>query len=1177
MAFAGLAGAWMLFSDRWVGALADNPFDHGWWLSLGSLLLVGAAATALFARTGRRRQGRYGVNDAPAAGLRFWLSPTAAFSLFWLAVVGSGLSFYYAERLAVTRHTNDELSAVARLKVGQIETWLNDTRHDMQLTVGSAQFLDDLQKWLDGGRRDDARRERLLTQLRWLSQSSGMRDVSLRSVTDGTALLASEGHPDAAEVRMQAVEAAGRSHLSLEDFHFEPEGDGKYLDLGLFLPLHREGTAPALAVAHASLEPGHLLFPLIQQWPGSSRTAETVLARRDGDQVTFLNELRHRADTALQFRLPLDTSHLVAAKAFLRGPGFYRGDDYRGMPVLAYALPIGGTPWIVVSKIDEAEAYAQLRMLAVVSTATGIILLAVMVWWWGERERHAAARHSSELERERLAKRLDYLARYSNDGILLLDAAGRLLDVNDRALSAFGYTREEMLRLSESDLRAAGPSDAAPALPERLAFRDSLIYEVDLARKNGSVFPAEASVRVIEVEGSRCYQSTLRDLTDRKKAEARILTLSRLYATLSAVNRAVVHSRSPQEVFREVCAACIEHGGFRMAWVGLADLEAQRIVPVEAAGVGTAYLDQVVVCTGAETPEGRGPTALAFRARREYVCADFAADPATAPWRERAARYGFRSSVALPLCRAGQAVGALMVYAGEPRFFDEAAVRLLREMAESLSFAIERFDREARRLQAEEALRASEARLQEAQATARTGDWELDLKAKEVSWSPQLYRLFERDPAQGVPPADELMAYYLGEFGARTWDGVRCAIDGSECVELEQHLRLPSGTEAWHHTVIKPAKDAAGRVVRVNGTVQDITERKLAEAKLQKYAKEIEDLYEHAPCGYHSVDVNGFFVRINRTELEWLGYGRDEVVGKMTFGDLVVPGQLPAWRENLSRFVQRGEVHDLEYEMVRKDGSTFPVIVSASAIRDAQGRIIMSRSTVVDISERKKLEEERADHMRRQAELSRRLVAVQEDERRRLSAELHDRTSPNLAAIKLNLGMIASELPRDVLDSVESRLDDTRALLQDANASVREICADLRPPILDYAGLLPALRGYVREFSRRTGIAVRVADGGGAIRLAHEVESLLFRIVQEALTNCAKHARADVIDVELKHDLLRVVMTIQDNGVGFDVQALEGGAPGLGLLTMRERAEFAGGRFSIESHPGQGTQIRVEV
>lgn len=215
----------------------------------------------------------------------------------------------------------------------------------------------------------------------------------------------------------------------------------------------------------------------------------------------------------------------------------------------------------------------------------------------------------------------------------------------------------------------------------------------------------------------------------------------------------------------------------------------------------------------------------------------------------------------------------------------------------------------------------------------------------------------------------------------------------------------------------------------------------------------------------------------------------------------------------------------------------------------------------------------------RMAELSRRLIAMQESERRRLALELHDVVSPNLAALRLNLGSMLTELPPQTVQHFGARLSDVQALLDDTAFSLREICANLRPAMLDYSGLLPALKDYAAHFSRGAAVTVKVIGDKSAGRLAPDVESLLFRIAQEAVTNSVKHAQATSIMVELVQRDGQVCLIITDDGLGFEQKALgrDGNHPGLGLITMRERAEFAGGRFSIDSAPGRGTRITVVV
>jgi signal transduction histidine kinase len=213
-------------------------------------------------------------------------------------------------------------------------------------------------------------------------------------------------------------------------------------------------------------------------------------------------------------------------------------------------------------------------------------------------------------------------------------------------------------------------------------------------------------------------------------------------------------------------------------------------------------------------------------------------------------------------------------------------------------------------------------------------------------------------------------------------------------------------------------------------------------------------------------------------------------------------------------------------------------------------------------------------------ELSRGLVQAQEETRRRFASELHDRTSPNLAALRINLDFIASASPERRLGlGFEERVVDTRALIEDTTASIREICADLHPSALEGAGLVGAVRGYAYQFGRRTGLHVTVHCQRAERRLAPDLELALFRIVQEAMTNSAKHAQARRLDVTIELFVQPVRVSITDDGVGIRAEqaGASAGASGLGLQTMRETAEFVGGRLNVRAAPGGGTQVTVEM
>jgi len=226
-------------------------------------------------------------------------------------------------------------------------------------------------------------------------------------------------------------------------------------------------------------------------------------------------------------------------------------------------------------------------------------------------------------------------------------------------------------------------------------------------------------------------------------------------------------------------------------------------------------------------------------------------------------------------------------------------------------------------------------------------------------------------------------------------------------------------------------------------------------------------------------------------------------------------------------------------------------------------------------------------HARRLRALTVQLADVAEAERQRLARELHDQVGQNLTALGINLNILRAQMPEEAAASVRSRLDDSLSLVEQTAERIRDVMADLRPPVLDDYGLVAALRWYGEQFTQRTHIACVVKGEELAPRLAARVENALFRITQEALTNVAKHAQATqvTVTVEVNNGTLRLV--VADDGIGFDpsttlrtspaYMAEPDGGHGWGLLTMSERAEAVGGRCRIESDPRRGARVIVEL
>lgn len=257
---------------------------------------------------------------------------------------------------------------------------------------------------------------------------------------------------------------------------------------------------------------------------------------------------------------------------------------------------------------------------------------------------------------------------------------------------------------------------------------------------------------------------------------------------------------------------------------------------------------------------------------------------------------------------------------------------------------------------AQEELQRKEHSLREAQAMAHLGSWEWDISSDTIICSEETFRIFGLKPDSVQVNYASFLALLHPEDKPLVLQAVERALTQYQPYDVEYRICLAEGGIRYVQALGEIQRNKQGGHEQMFGTLQDITERKLAEALARRSAKEIEDLYEHAACGYHSLDKDGVIRRINQTELDWLGYRREELIDRKRFSDLLAPNSQSVFANNFPRFMKHGVTRDLEYEMRRKDGTSFFVSLSATAIYDHEGNYIASRSSITDITSRKQAE-----------------------------------------------------------------------------------------------------------------------------------------------------------------------------------------------------------------------------
>lgn len=278
------------------------------------------------------------------------------------------------------------------------------------------------------------------------------------------------------------------------------------------------------------------------------------------------------------------------------------------------------------------------------------------------------------------------------------------LAVNDAAVRHYGYSRHEFLGMTIRDILPPGD---VPALLDNVSAVTHGPDETGVWRhckKDGTIIFVKIISNAFTFSGLRVELVMARDVTESRKANERIARLNRIYSMLSRINETIVRVRDRDQLFAEVCRVSVEVGRLSMVWVGLLDADTLDVLPVAYCGREEGYLQKINIASE-ELPESNGPVGRALREGKYFVCSNIELDECMLPWRDKALKCGYRSLAAFPLRSGERLVGAVSFYSSTSGFFDEAEMRLLAEVAEDTSFAIEFIEKDEQRRKAEEELR----------------------------------------------------------------------------------------------------------------------------------------------------------------------------------------------------------------------------------------------------------------------------------------------------------------------------------------------------------------------------------------------------------------------------------------------------------------------------------------
>ncbi|NOX32379.1 MAG: PAS domain S-box protein [Deltaproteobacteria bacterium] len=381
--------------------------------------------------------------------------------------------------------------------------------------------------------------------------------------------------------------------------------------------------------------------------------------------------------------------------------------------------------------------------------------------------------------------------------------------------------------------------------------------------------------------------------------------------------------------------------------------------------------------------------------------------------------------------------------------------------------------------------------------------------------------------------------------------------------------------------------------------IHEITKRKKVEKELRLSEERYRHIYNKTPAMLHSIDIEGRIIRVSDHWVEVMGCKREDVIGKQLVNFFTPESKKYAIKVIFPRFFSSGFCKDVPYTYVKKNGEKMDIMLSCYGVRDENNNIIRSLAVSVDVTEKNRAQkalqiakEKLSQHSHDLAQqvkkrtaqlekaqdnlknLSKNIIASQEREKALMARELHDHLGQVLTALRIDAVWVEKYLT-DVNESAKNRAGKMCSLIDDTINDVRDMAYRLRPRVLDDLGLADALESLLLDFEKRSNVSC-VFKHDEIPKINDTIATALYRIGQEAVTNSLRYSNATTITVELKNDEEGIILTIEDNGCGFDALN-DNDFSGFGLEGMRERANLVGGKLDISSRLSEGTIICCKV
>lgn len=535
------------------------------------------------------------------------------------------------------------------------------------------------------------------------------------------------------------------------------------------------------------------------------------------------------------------------------------------------------------------------------------------------------------------------------DGVFVFDQDRNYVEVNQAACDLTGYSNKELLKMKFGDLSA--PDSTADTLQKFQSLRDTgaIKSEKKIIHKNGSVI--FCFIDMVKLSDFR-FLGFVKDITENKKAETKIIKANRLYSFISQMNQMIVRVTDQESLFREACSIAVEVGKFKMCWFGIINEETKYVEPVMVAGENRGYLTDIkTITTDASTPQGRGPGATAIKNKKYVVCNNIENDEIMRPWKEEALNCDYKSLMTVPIKKFNKIIGIFTFYSCEKDFFDSEEIALLVEATGDVAFALEILEKEKLRKKAEDTLVESERRYHTLTEVCPVGIFRTDplgfTTYVNTNWCQISGVSFDKALGKGwvnaIHEDDKKLVMY----------GWNQASNSQEKSFLEYRFVRPDDSVAWVMGQAIPELNIKNKIVGYIGTITDITERKIAEATILREKQLSETIINNLPGVFYLYEASGHFVKWNKNFEKVSGFSAGEIaqMEAADFYDTDFKEIIKARLKTVFEIKSPG----IEVELFTKNKNKIPYYINSHAFEYEGKKCLLGMG--LDLSDIKKAEE----------------------------------------------------------------------------------------------------------------------------------------------------------------------------------------------------------------------------